>query len=342
MSNTEIDQLRLDATSIAAGGNWIVDRVKVIDVYPAQDALANILSETSGNGGSPYNILKALAKIGYAGKLQAIGLVGEDADGQRIREDCDLHRIDASLLRTTAAAPTSYTDVMSVQGTGRRTFFHQRGANALLRAEHFDFDQISAGHLHLGYLLLLDGLDELDEVYGTAAARVLAIAKGQGMTTSIDVVSEDSGRFHEVVLPALRYVDVAFMNEFELSRTAGLVFNAEDPDRLQEAGRMLAASMAGTLVVHSPRRAYRFVREQLPIVHGSVQLPQDRIQGTVGAGDAFAAGYLSSFLRGNDATECLRAGVCVAASCLLAEDCSTGILPWAECLELGQTYGFHH
>jgi len=28
---------------ILAGGNWIVDRPKIIDVYPVQDSLANIL-----------------------------------------------------------------------------------------------------------------------------------------------------------------------------------------------------------------------------------------------------------------------------------------------------------
>jgi hypothetical protein len=29
---------------ILAGGNWILDRTKIIDVYPVQDALANILT----------------------------------------------------------------------------------------------------------------------------------------------------------------------------------------------------------------------------------------------------------------------------------------------------------
>ena len=48
---------------ILAGGNWILDRTKIIDVYPAQDALANILAETSCNGGGPYNVLMDLARL---------------------------------------------------------------------------------------------------------------------------------------------------------------------------------------------------------------------------------------------------------------------------------------
>ena len=48
---------------VLAGGNWIVDRPKIIDVYPTQDTLANILQETSSNGGSPYNLLLDLARL---------------------------------------------------------------------------------------------------------------------------------------------------------------------------------------------------------------------------------------------------------------------------------------
>jgi hypothetical protein len=40
-------------SGILAGGNWILDRTKIIDVYPVQDALANILAEMLCNGGGP-------------------------------------------------------------------------------------------------------------------------------------------------------------------------------------------------------------------------------------------------------------------------------------------------
>src|SRR6516162_5542826 len=123
---------------ILAGGNWILDRTKIIDVYPAQDALANILGETSSNGGGPYNVLKDLARLQAPFPLAAVGLVGDDAAGEYIRQDCQVHGIDTRQLHVTKEAPTSYTDVMTVKSTGRRTFFHQRGANAFLDATHFD------------------------------------------------------------------------------------------------------------------------------------------------------------------------------------------------------------
>ena len=86
---------------VIAGGNWIVDRVKFIDAWPPEDSLANIQSELSGNGGAPYNVLKNLKRLGAGFPLEAVGLVGEDADGDTILEDCRRHGID----RPSSGAP---------------------------------------------------------------------------------------------------------------------------------------------------------------------------------------------------------------------------------------------
>src|SRR5213596_2075434 len=113
-------------SGVLAGGNWIIDQVKLIDVYPQPEQLANISSQAQGTGGAPYNVLIDLAKLGVSFPLFAAGLVGKDAFGQSILDDCKKHRIDTRFLRTTAGAPTSYTDVMTEVNGGRRTFFHHR------------------------------------------------------------------------------------------------------------------------------------------------------------------------------------------------------------------------
>jgi sugar/nucleoside kinase (ribokinase family) len=97
---------------------------------------------------------------------------------------------------------------MTEQATGRRTFFHNRGANALWRGDDLDFRKIKARIFHMGYLLLLDALDEPDKQLGTKGAALLAAAQNAGFKTSVDVVSEDSDRFSKVVIPALKYVDI--------------------------------------------------------------------------------------------------------------------------------------
>ena len=80
---------------LLAGGNWIIDQVKLIDVYPQREQLANIRSQTrQGTGGAPYNVLVDLARTGSNFPLFAAGLVGKDVLGQTILKDCARHKID--------------------------------------------------------------------------------------------------------------------------------------------------------------------------------------------------------------------------------------------------------
>ena len=157
-------------SGLLSGGNWIVDSVKLIDVFPQQDALANIQSVTRGSGGSPFNILVDLAIMGAKFPLRGAGLIGNDENGRWTRDFCAKHGIDTAHLLTTDAAPTSFTDVMTVKSSGRRTFFHARGANALLGPEHFDFAKETAKIFHYGYLLLLDKMDEPSATHGVSGA----------------------------------------------------------------------------------------------------------------------------------------------------------------------------
>ena len=101
---------------LLAGGNWIIDQVKMIDVYPQPEQLGNIRSQSQGTGGAPYNVLIDLANSGAPFPLLGAGLVGKDALGEQILEDCRRHKIDVRHLAPTAKAPTSYTDVMTEQG----------------------------------------------------------------------------------------------------------------------------------------------------------------------------------------------------------------------------------
>lgn len=331
-------------SGILAGGNWIVDAVKIIDTFPQQDALANILSTTKGTGGSPFNLLVDLAILGAPFPLAAVGLVGDDENGSWIVEQCESHGIDTKALQRTGDAPTSYTDVMTVQSTGRRTFFHARGANALLDSRHFDFTQTNARIFHLGYLLLLDRMDSPHPEHGTVAAEVLARAQAAGLKTSVDVVSEDSDRFEKVVTPALKHVDYCIMNEFEAERvTHKQIRHGETLDRaaLKEAMQMLlSAGVRERVVVHFPEGACALGHDGIFHQHGSVILPPDYIKGAAGAGDAFTAGVLHGWHESQSIEEALRLGVCAAAANLSAETCTDGMRPIEKCLELGTKYGF--
>ena len=234
---------------------------------------------------------------------------------------------------------------MTVQGTGRRTFFHARGANAQLGPEYFDFSQSNARIFHLGYLLLLDRMDGSSATHGTVAAEVLAKAQAAGLKTSVDCVSEDSDRFAKIVLPALKHVDCCIMNEFEAGRCTGRkVRDGETLDRTELRAAMQCLLNEGVrerVVVHFPEGGVALSRDGSWNEHGSVKLPASGyIKGAAGAGDAFAAGVLYGWHEGLPVQEQLRYGVCAAAANLSNETCTGGLRPLAECLELGKHYGF--
>jgi sugar/nucleoside kinase (ribokinase family) len=331
-----------DRNGILAGGNFITDYVKIIEVWPAQDTLASIRSETMSNGGGPYNILKDLAAMVPHLPLEACGLVGEDSNGDWILNDCRAAGIDVSRIHRTSKANTSYTDAMTVASTGRRTFFHQRGANALLSPEHFDFTHSHARIFMLGFLMLLDSLDVMDENGMTGAAKVLRRAREAGMITAVDCVSAPGETFKQVVLSALAEADLLFINEFEIGQVIGREVPAER-SAMEEAALELAAQAARDdtqVIVHAVAGAVVARRDGFLATHPSLALPDSEIAGATGAGDAFASGYLLGVHEGMEPGQCLRYAACAAAMSLRDPTPSGGMLPLADCLSLGDRHGY--
>lgn len=337
--NTE----RAHRRGIIAGGNWIVDHVKLIEAWPEQDTLVSVLDQTSSNGGSPYNILKDLVRLGAGYPLEAVGLVGSDADGAAIIADCRALGLDVGQLAVTTAAATSYTDVMTVKRDGRRTFFHQRGANAHLSPEHFDFGRTRCRHFHLGYLLLLDKLDQLVEGL-PLAAEVLRRATAAGLTTSVDCVSEAGDRFRNVIQPALPLIDLFFANDYETERIVGFPLRKSevvDAAAVAEAGRwILRHGVRQWVVIHFPEAVYACSPAGEGIWQGSLRVDATEIAGTAGAGDALAAGILHGYHEGWPMRESLKLGVCAAASSLFHPTCSEGVRSKDACLELADRLGY--
>jgi sugar/nucleoside kinase (ribokinase family) len=328
---------------IAAGGNWIVDRVKLVDCLPGPGMLANVRSETLSTGGAPSNVLADLARLRAPFPLVGVGIVGDDSDGRFIAGKFRALGVDVSNLVVTRDAQTAFTDVMNIEGAGQRVFFHMRGANALFGPEHVNVRALSCRIFHLGYLLLLDRMDERDAEFGTVAARFLAALQSAGILTSVDVVSEQSDRFRTIVPPALKHTDYLILNEIEASRAVGRTVRDEKGnldgaalidvvEALFERGRMRLVT------VHMPEGVYVRDAAGNRYAAGSLSLPPEFIKGVVGAGDAFCAGMLYGLHEGWDHARAAHLGNCCAAACLSEPGATEGVGTVAEVLELGKRY----
>lgn len=330
---------------LLVGGNWTIDQIKVIDAYPQPQQLATICSQSQNPGGAPYNVLVDLAIAGAPFPLIGAGMLGKDAYGESILAECKKLKIDTKNVLTTDKASTSFTDVMTEARGGRRTFFHSRGANALWQGDGLDFSKVKAKIFHLGYLLLLDSLDASDDIYGTKAACLLAQAQNAGLKTSLDVITEDSDRYREIIPHSLKFTDYLIINEEEASRITG--FKTRDASGQIDtvslrhaAGALLQLGVKELIVIHFPEGGFMRTRRGEDLWQSSVKLPEKAIAGTTGAGDAYCAGVLWGLHDGWELPQCLKTASCLAAACLTDATTTRGLKPLAACTALGKKYGF--
>jgi sugar/nucleoside kinase (ribokinase family) len=143
-------------------------------------------------------------------------------------------------------------------------------------------------------------------------------------------------------VPTLPWLDILFLNEWE----AGQLLGRELPKKftaaiaLEFAENVRKLGVAGAVVLHSRDGVVAVTANGERLAQGSVELPKSEIRGTVGAGDALAAGVLLARHHEMGWPEALKLGVCAAAACLRSPTASDGMLPWKQCLELESKYGF--
>lgn len=264
-----------------------------------------------------------------------MGLIGEDGDGDYILAMLDQYHVNRQRVQRTTFAPTSMSQVMT-DPSGQRTFFHSPGANRLLDLPAFDRLDGSMKIFHLGYLLLLDSLDMPDDEFGTRSARLLAQMREQGYETSLDLVSRKGDpRYQPLVLPALRHLDYLVINELEAGEFSGLEMrDADDALNIAHiadaAAQLLAAGVRQRVVIHCPEGAWGETPGEAGQWVPSWKLEQNEIIGSVGAGDAFCAGFLYGCHESLTLTESIHLAHACARASLLAANAIDGAKTLAE------------
>ena len=324
---------------IAVAGNMIVDMLYPISNFPKPGELVTVTGDMSrSTGGCLCNDIVDLAKLDPQLPLVALGRVGNDAEGEFIMEKLRAHKnIDLQYVK--AEGTTSYTLVLADDVTKQRTFYQCRGANAAFCQEDIPWDELDVELLHIGYILLLDTLDEEDPEYGTKMARLLKQAQDKGIKTSIDVVSEASDRFRRLVSPALRYTDYCVINEVEASATTGIALRTEEGKLIREnfpkaLKAMKEMGVSTWAVIHCPEIGCGLDENNNYVEVPSLKLPKGWIVGTVGAGDAFCSGVLYGAWKGMNLKEAIELATASAACSLSQAGATEGMRPVAEVQKL--------
>ncbi|MEF9940814.1 MAG: carbohydrate kinase family protein [Lachnospiraceae bacterium] len=319
----------MNQKGIAIAGNLITDIGYTIDQYPKKGNLT-WMYEPKVHTGGVNNILVDLARMDPNLPLKVSGLIGDDENGKVVLNTLKDYP-NINIHNITAKGRSAVTYAMTERSSKQRTFFYDPGTTLEYDETYIDWEVLDADIFHLEYLLLLGTLDEADDQYGTKASKVLYEAKSRGMKTSIDVVSEESVRYSQVVLPALKYTDYCIINEVEAEGATGIKLKNEE--NIFEENMWQALEKLGELgvqewaVIHSPQCGYGLnckTNEKVKVK--SRVLPEGYIKGTTGAGDAYCAGVLYGAYKGTSIREALEIGVHCASCSLSAEDSNSGVV----------------
>ena len=328
---------------IVTGGTWCVDRNRLLECWPDEDASCEILAETCQGGGSACNLAIDIRKLDPLMPVETIGMIGDDADGRFLLGQADLYGISRSQLRTAPDGATQFADAYTARRSGRRTHLFATGAGGSLLPAHFDLQATSGRILHLGLPGLHRGMDQPCGEDENGWVTVLRRARQAGMQTNLELASLPPDRLAPLVLPCLPHLDLLVVNDTEIGIIAGM-HTVEDgrtdlPACIAAARSVLSRGAMQVVVVHFPRGAIAVTTDGALFTQPSVAIPAGEIAGANGAGDAFAAGFLYGRHEGWALEQCL----CLAhaaAACSLRHLSTTGALePWRNCLDLAAAWG---
>jgi len=267
------------------------------------------------SGGCAANTGVSLAKIGVPTGI--IGKVGSDGFGDFMVKVFQDVGIDTRGVVRDREAATSSTMVM-VHSDGERSFIHYIGANATFVPEDVDFGLIRESKLlHIAGTLLMPRMD------GQPIANILKGAQEAGIVTTLDTVWSGTGRWMEVIAPSLPYVDYIVPSIEE----AKMCTQKEDPREIAQV--FFDHGVKNVALKMGEKGCY------IRTYDSEMAIPAYRIKAidALGAGDAFAAGFVTGLVKGWDLERTGRFANAVGAMCVTALGATTGVRSLEETLQ---------
>lgn len=259
--------------------------------------------------GSEANVAIGVARLGR--RVGFVGRVGADAFGDVVRRAIRGEGVDASRLVTDPDATTGVIVRDAHAYPARQTevvYLRAGSAGSRLAPSDIDADYIAGARI-----LHLTGITPvLSDSAAAATDKALAAAKAAGVTVVLDPnIRRRLGPLERTLDRILALVDSADV-VLAGADEARLLTGAADTDTAVE--RLLARGPA--LVVIKDGAAGAWASDGRDVVHRPA-VPATVVD-PVGAGDAFAAGFLAATLDGADVAACLHAGAVLGAMAVSA------------------------
>ncbi|MFV0359194.1 carbohydrate kinase family protein [Tropicimonas sp.] len=296
-------------------GMVVVDvLVEGVSTMPRPGETGTVAGVSMATGGDAINEAVALAKLGN--RVGLMGLIGGDAQGQIILENCARHRIGTEGLIVDPGRATS-TGIVLIETGGERSFLcKQHSTYTQFGPGHIDLDNLRPGlrALSVGSLFCMPQFDR------EALAPLLRKAKSVGAITLADLVMDERGYGLDALNDAWPYLDYVVPSELE----AEIFTGSRDPETI--AATFRARGVQNVILKRGVQGVLAFTRA------GNFACPafDVPVADTTGAGDNFVAGLIHGLVRGFDTDRALRFGSAVAALSVQAVGAGAGLKDLAQ------------
>lgn len=308
---------------VACVGILVADAIaKTVDKLPARGKLDLVDQLDLYTGGCAVNSGIAMAKIGL--NIAIIGKIGNDGFGKYIHNSLREEKVNVDGLVMDPASSTS-ASVVLVDSGGERSFLHCLGANA-----EFTDKDVNYSIIEKSKIVFIAGTMLMPSFDGEPCTRVLKKSREMGKYTALDTAWDSKGRWMKVLEPCMKYIDL-FMPSYE---EAVQLSGKEKPEDIAD----VFLSMGVKTAVIKLGKDGCFIKDSGGEKHKIPTYTDIKPVDTTGAGDSFAAGFLTGITQGWNLYECGKFANAVGTHCIMAVGASTGIKSMEEIKEFMTKY----
>lgn len=299
---------KLDAICVGAAIVDIPLQPVSKDIFEIESCPLEQISMTIG--GDAINEATIISRLGK--KAALMSMVGKDAVGNYIMESCRKNGVDYTGIKVREDVDTSI-NVGLVTADGERTFVTNRnGSLWKMTIEDVDMERFSQARL-----LSLASIFNNPLLDGKALVRIFQEAKRNDMIICADMIKARLGETLEDIREALSYVDYFLPNYEEACLMTGKTELEEIADCFLECG------LKHVVIKTGKRGCYIKGKEaeamEVPAMKGIKAID------TIGAGDNFAAGFITALLEGKSLKECAEFANVTASVSVQSIGATTGV-----------------
>ncbi len=262
---------------------------------------------TTGGGGT--NVAATFVKQGF--RTAFCGAIGVDSAGLELIRELKHIGVDTRFVVKKKEKHTNSSIIIASEDSDR-TILVYRGASDMLEEKDIQWKKIKKTKWI--YLAPLTDLlcDSFDKIVDFAYENKIKIA----VNPSKQQLTLPKERLRNI----FKKVDILFLNQEEASLLTGVVFNDEPGifKKVDEMGAKISVMTKGGDGVSASDGKY---------LYSALPDPSRTILDTTGAGDSFASGFLSDYIRYNgDIEKSIQLGLANSAANLTEVGAKTGLL----------------